>query len=190
MPFEFKKMEIPEVVLIEPRVFGDSRGFFMEAYKQSDFAENGIPDQVVQDNHSHSSKGTLRGLHYQMDPGAQGKLVNVIRGEIFDVAVDIRRSSPTYGKWVGISLSSENHRMLFVPVGFAHGFLVLSEEADVVYKVLGGEYAPELERGIIWNDPGLGIEWPLEHPTLSERDCALPILAEAEHNFVYQGIGE
>lgn len=187
MPFNFVSMEIPEVINVEPRVFGDSRGFFMESYKNSEFQSNGIFGPFVQDNHSHSIRGTLRGLHYQKHPMAQGKLVQVINGEIFDVAVDIRKGSPTYGRSVGLKLSSENHQMLFVPVGFAHGFLVLSEEADVVYKVSGGEYAPELEGGIIWNDPDIGIQWPLENPVLSEKDRVLPLLQYADHNFGYEG---
>ena len=183
MPFQFQKLEIPEVILVEPRVFPDHRGFFMETYKRSDFAAGGIPDLFVQDNHSHSRKGTLRGLHYQKQPQAQGKLVMAIQGEIFDVAVDIRRGSNTYGHWVGEVLSADNHRMLWVPVGFAHGFCVLSDEANVVYKVAGGEYSPDLERGIIWNDPDIGIRWPSVSPLLEEKDALLPRLREADHNF-------
>ena len=188
MPFQFQRLELPEVVLVEPRVFQDQRGFFMETYKRSDFRANSIPAWFVQDNYSHSVKGSLRGLHYQKRPQAQGKLMMVIQGEIFDVAVDIRRDSPTYGRWVGEVLSSTNHRMLWVPVGFAHGFYVLSDEADVVYKVTGGEYAPDLERGIIWNDPEIGIRWPVENPFLSQKDADLPRLKEADHNFVYEGV--
>ena len=187
MPFQFTRLDVPEVILVEPRVFQDDRGFFMESYKRSDFESNGIAEQFVQDNYSHSVKGVLRGLHYQRQPRAQGKLVMAIRGEISDVAVDIRRGSSTYGRWVSAVLSSENHRMLYVPAGFAHGFCVLSDEADVVYKVAGGEYAPELEGGIIWSDPEIGIEWPVTEPILSEQDACLPPLSDAEHNFVYQG---
>ena len=187
MPFQFKRLQIPDVVLVDPRVFPDRRGFFMETYKRSDFEANGIPDQFVQDNYSHSAKGTLRGLHYQKLPQAQGKLVMVIHGEIFDVAVDIRQGSPTFGRWVGETLSSTNHRMLWVPPGFAHGFCVLSDEADVVYKVTGGEYAPDLERGIIWNDPEIAIRWPVDRPFLSEKDAVLPPLKEADHSFVHEG---
>ena len=175
-------------LLVEPRVFPDQRGFIMETYKRSDFEANGIPDQFVQDNYSHSIKGTLRGLHYQKLPRAQGKRVLVIQGEIFDVAVDIRNGSPIYGHWVGEALSSTNHQMLWIPVGFAHGFCVLSQEADVVYKVTGGEYAPDLERGIIWNDQEIGICWPVATPFLSEKDAILPPLKEADHNFVYEGV--
>lgn len=190
MPFQFKKLEIPEVILVEPRVFSDPRGFFMETYKRSEFAANGLPDLFVQDNHSHSTKGTLRGLHYQKLPQAQGKLVMAVQGEIFDVVVDIRRGSPHYGHWVGEVLSATNHWMLWVPAGFAHGFCVLSEEASVVYKVTGGEYNPESERGVIWNDPDIGIRWPLVTPLISEKDALLPTLKEADHNFVHQEAGQ
>jgi dTDP-4-dehydrorhamnose 3,5-epimerase len=164
-------------------VFEDERGFFTETYKYSVFASFGIRERFVQDNYSKSVKGVLRGLHYQKHPKAQGKLVMVIRGEIFDVAVDIRKGSPTCGKWVGLVLSSEDHRMLYVPAGFAHGFCALSDEAGVVYKVTGGEYAPELERGIVWNDPDLGITWPVKHPLISRKDAALPRLQEADNDF-------
>jgi dTDP-4-dehydrorhamnose 3,5-epimerase len=187
MPFQFKMMEIPEVIIVEPRVFKDDRGFFTETYRCSDFRANGISEDFVQDNYSHSVKRVLRGLHYQKHPKAQGKLVMVISGEIFDVAVDIRKGSPTYGKWVGTVLSSGNHQMLYVPVGFAHGFCVLSNEADVVYKVTGGEYAPEMEVGVVWNDPEVGIRWPVQSPILSPKDAQLPRLQEADNNFVYQG---
>ncbi|MCD6155401.1 MAG: dTDP-4-dehydrorhamnose 3,5-epimerase, partial [Candidatus Verstraetearchaeota archaeon] len=178
MPFQFKRLEIPEVILIEPKVFQDERGFFMETYKYSDFAAFGIAERFVQDNHSRSVKGVLRGLHYQNPPHAQGKLIRVVVGEIFDVAVDIRKGSPTYGKWVGVKLSAENRRMLYIPPGFAHGFCVLSDVAEVVYKVTA-EYAPECEAGIIWNDPGIGIEWPIKHPIISSKDAQWPTLREA-----------
>lgn len=186
MPFSFQRLEIPEVVLIEPKVFQDGRGFFMETYKFSDFAAFGIAERFVQDNHSRSKKSVIRGLHYQNPPKAQGKLVRAVVGEIFDVAVDIRRGSPTYGKWVGEKLSSENKRMLYTPPGFAHGFCVLSAEAEVVYKVTE-EYAPEHEAGIIWNDPDIGISWPIANPIISEKDAALPCLKEAENRFIYNG---
>lgn len=186
MPFTYKRLDIPEVILVEPKVFPDERGFFMETYKYSEFEANGIPQRFVQDNFSHSVRGVLRGLHYQKAPAAQGKLVMAVRGEIFDVAVDIRKGSPTYGRWVGVRLSSENRRMLWVPEGFAHGFVVLSEEADVMYKVTS-EYAPELDRGIRWNDPEIGIDWPVKNPILSPKDNAQPFLAEADNNFVYEG---
>ena len=184
MPFTFKRLEIPDVILIEPRVFQDVRGFFMETYKYSDFAAFGIAERFVQDNHSRSVKGVLRGLHYQNPPHAQGKLIRVVVGEVFDVAVDIRKGSPTYGKWVGVKLSAENRRMLYIPPGFAHGFCVLSDVAEVVYKVTA-EYAPECEAGIIWNDPGIGIEWPIKHPIISSKDAQWPTLREAVNGFNY-----
>lgn len=187
MPFSFQPLEIPDVILVETKAFPDDRGFFMETYKRSEFEQNGIPWDFVQDNYSHSSpRGVLRGLHYQKDPKAQGKLVLAIRGEIFDVAVDVRRGSPTYGEWVGIELSDENHRMLYVPAGFAHGFLVLSPEADVVYRATA-EYAPEVDRGIAWNDPELAITWPIDDPLLSPRDQALPLFKDADNNFEFVG---
>ena len=177
MPFKFKHLTIPDVILIEPTVFPDERGFFMESYKYSEFAAFGISEAFVQDNHSRSTKGVLRGLHYQKPPKVQGKLVRVVVGEIFDVGVDIRKGSPTYGKWVGERLSAENKRMLYIPPGFAHGFCVLSEVAEVLYKATE-EYAPEYDAGIRWNDPDIGIEWPIEHPILSEKDAGLPFLRE------------
>jgi dTDP-4-dehydrorhamnose 3,5-epimerase len=187
MPFRFERLEIPEVVLVEPKAFDDGRGFFMETYKRSEFEANGIHDAFVQDNYSHSVCGVLRGLHYQKQPKAQGKLVSVIRGEIFDVAVDIRKGSPTYGRWVGVYLSSRNHRMLYVPVGFAHGFCVFSEQADVIYKVTA-EYSSELEGGIRWNDPELGIGWPVQNPILSAADAGLRVLQETGSPFEYRKI--
>lgn len=182
MPFEFRRLEVPDLVLIEPRVYPDQRGWFYESYKRSEFERFGIGAQFVQDNHSRSARQVLRGLHYQNPPRAQGKLVRVVVGEIFDVAVDIRRTSPTYKRWVGVRLSAQNRRMLYIPPGFAHGFLVLSDVAEVLYKTTE-EYAPELERGIVWNDPEVGIEWPAAHPLLSERDAALPPLADADNRF-------
>ena len=180
MPFEFIKTEIKDVILIKLKVFGDSRGFFMETYKKSDFERAGIDTDFVQDNHSKSTKGVLRGLHFQKEPFAQGKLVRCIRGKIFDVAVDMRRDSSTFGKWVGFELSEDNKLMLWIPKGFAHGFLTLSEEAEVIYKVSGGEYAPDYEAGIRWNDPDIGIKWPLDgEPILSEKDKKAPLLREA-----------
>ena len=177
MPFNFKNGNLSGLVIIEPRVFEDERGFFMEVFKRSDFNAAGIPD-FVQENHSHSSKGTLRGLHFQRAPRAQGKLVRVLVGEVFDVAVDIRRGSPSYGRWQGVSLSEENRRMLYIPPGYAHGFCVLSDVAELMY-LTSAEYARELEGGIIWNDPDLGIEWPVTNPFLSERDLTWPRLREA-----------
>ncbi|HEX2714070.1 MAG TPA: dTDP-4-dehydrorhamnose 3,5-epimerase [Candidatus Acidoferrales bacterium] len=184
MPFLFTQLEIPDVLLVAPKVFLDARGFFAELYKRSDFERNGVSYTFVQDNYSHSTRGVLRGLHYQMAPMAQGKLVSVIRGEIFDVAVDIRRGSPTFGRWVAATLSDRNHQLLFVPGGFAHGFCVVSDEADVVYKVTA-EYAPECDRGIRWDDPDIGIGWPLPTPVLSEKDASLPWLRDADNNFSY-----
>jgi dTDP-4-dehydrorhamnose 3,5-epimerase len=175
MPFTFKSLEIPQVILIEAQVFPDERGFFIETYKRSEFVANGITENFVQDNHSRSTRGVLRGLHFQKAPHAQGKLVRAVRGEIFDVAVDIRPESSSFGRWVGEILSEENHRLLYIPPGFAHGFLVLSDVADVSYKVTA-EYAPQSDSGIIWNDPDVGIQWPTENPLLSPKDLALPRL--------------
>lgn len=184
MPFHFQPLAIPEVILVEPQRFGDTRGFFMETYQYETFAANGIALRFVQDNHSRSAQGVLRGLHYQKDPVAQGKLLKAVVGEIFDVAVDIRRGSPTFGQWVGEILSAENGRLLYVPPGFAHGFCVLSETADLIYKTTD-YYHPESEKGIIWNDPQIGVEWPIANPLLSTRDQTQPSLAEADFNFQY-----
>jgi dTDP-4-dehydrorhamnose 3,5-epimerase len=160
---------LPGVLLIEPRVFGDSRGFFLETFSTQRYAEADITDPFVQDNWSHSCRGTLRGLHFQIQH-PQGKLVHVMQGEIFDVAVDVRQDSPTFGKWVGVTLSAENKRQLWIPPGFAHGFTVLSETADFVYKCTD-IYAPEHERTLLWNDESIGVEWPLDtDPILSEKD--------------------
>lgn len=167
------------VLILEPKVFGDERGFFMESYNRQRFAELGLPTDFVQDNHSRSARGVLRGLHYQIQR-PQGKLVRVVRGAVYDVAVDLRRSSPAFGCWVGVELSEENRRMLWIPPGFAHGFLVLSEYADFLYKTTDF-YAPEHERCIAWNDPAIGIAWPLEgEPVLSAKDRAGEALARAE----------
>ncbi len=186
MPFAFKSLDIPEVVLIEPKVFEDERGFFMETYKMPDFVTAGIKANFVQDNHSRSTKGILRGLHYQNPPFAQGKLVRVVKGEIFDVAVDIRTGSPTWGKWIGVILSEENKNSLYVPETFAHGFCVLSEVAEVIYKTTN-VYSAEAEAGIIWNDEDLNIEWPVKKPILSEKDQSLPSLKNADIRFYYKG---
>lgn len=173
---------IPDVKVIEPTVFGDRRGFFLESFRQQWFADEvDATAQFVQDNHSRSSQWILRGLHYQIQQ-AQGKLVRAVAGEIFDVAVDIRRQSPTFGQWVGETLSADNKRQLWVPAGFAHGFLVLSESAEVLYKTTD-YYAPQYERAILWNDPKLGIEWPLPagtDPVLSGKDAAASSFADAE----------
>jgi dTDP-4-dehydrorhamnose 3,5-epimerase len=179
----FKKLSIPEVILIEPKIFSDKRGFFFENFKEEDFILNGIT-KLIQDNISHSTLGVIRGLHYQKNPKAQAKLVTAITGKIFDVAVDIRKNSPTYGKWVGEILSNENHRSLYIPEGFAHGFSVLSKEADVFYKV-SNEYSQENEGGIKWNDPTINISWAIEQPIISEKDNLLPLLEKIDNNFRY-----
>lgn len=164
------KTDIPDVLIFEPKVFGDERGFFFESFSQKIFEEAiGRKVEFVQDNHSKSAKGVLRGLHYQLEPYAQGKLVRCIVGEVFDVAVDIRKSSPTFGKWVGVHLTAENKRQLWIPEGFAHGFIVLSDKAEFVYKSTN-YYAPNYEGGIIWNDPKLDIKWPDINVILSEKD--------------------
>lgn len=186
MPFSFKSLAIPEVILVEPKTFEDDRGFFMETYKKPDFVASGIKWDFVQDNHSRSTKGVLRGLHYQNPPFAQGKLVRAVRGEIFDVAVDVRKGSPAYGKWVGAILSEENKNMLYVPEGFAHGFCVLSDIAEVMYKTTN-VYSAQSEAGIIWNDKELNIKWPLKEPELSEKDKRWPALDEADNKFYYEG---
>lgn len=182
MPFTFTPLNIPDVIRIEPRVFADPRGYFLETYKYSDFAAHGIGEAFVQDNHSRSTRGVLRGLHFQHPPKAQGKLVRAVRGVIFDVAADIRSGSPTFGRWVGEILSDENQRMLYIPPGFAHGFVVLSDIADVTYKVTA-EYAPDYDSGIIWHDPTLAIQWPVAAPLISAKDAALPPLIEADNPF-------
>ena len=183
MTFKFKRLEIPDLILVEAQAFSDQRGFFIESFKESVFSNNGIKTRFVQDNFSHSVKGVLRGLHYQKDPKAQAKLVMATSGEIFDVAVDIRKGSPTYGKWVGQILSSQNHRLLYVPEGFAHGFCVQSDTADVLYKV-SSEYSQEHEQGIIWNDPEIDIKWPIDNPIMIPKDLQLPPLKDADNNFV------
>lgn len=169
---------IPGVLILEPKRFGDERGFFLESFNQRAFNEaTGLDVQFVQDNHSRSAKGVLRGLHYQLPPHAQGKLVRVVRGSVFDVAVDIRRDSPTFGQWVGVELSEDNHRQLWIPPGLAHGFLVTSESADFLYKTTD-YYAPAAERGLRWDDPTVGIAWPLDGVQLiiAERDRQAPLL--------------
>ena len=170
MPFELERLQIPDVVLVKPKVFGDNRGFFMETYKKSEFIKNGITDEFVQDNHSKSGAKVLRGLHYQEPPYGQAKLVRCPRGRIYDVAVDIRPNSKTFGKYVKVELSEENKFMLYIPDGFAHGFVVLSDEAELLYKT-SGEYAPQADRGIIWNDNDINIDWNIDfEPILSEKD--------------------
>lgn len=166
-----------DLLLIEPTVHHDRRGFFLERYNREDYRKHSIDIEFIQDNHSHSTKHVLRGLHYQLPPFAQDKLVHVVRGEVFDVSVDLRKESPTFGKWQGFVLSEENMRMLLVPRGFAHGFVVLSERADFVYKV-SNVYSGEHERGIRWNDQDIGIDWPVDQPILSEKDGELPLMKE------------
>ncbi|MDZ4098953.1 MAG: dTDP-4-dehydrorhamnose 3,5-epimerase [Methylophilaceae bacterium] len=171
---------IPDVLIIEPKVYGDARGFFYESFNQKEFQKaTGLDVQFVQDNHSRSAKGVLRGLHYQIQQ-PQGKLVRVVKGAVFDVAVDLRKSSPTFGRWVGAELSEENAKQMWIPEGFAHGFLVLSESADFLYKTTD-YYAPEYERSIVWNDPDIGIEWPeVASPSLSEKDKKAKSFKQAE----------
>jgi dTDP-4-dehydrorhamnose 3,5-epimerase len=178
---QFERTAIPDVILIQPRVYGDERGFFMETFRADEFAAYGITAGFVQDNHSGSQRGILRGLHYQVRQ-PQGKLVRVVCGDIYDVAVDLRRSSPTFGHWVGAVLSSQNKKQIWIPTGFAHGFYVLSEEAEVVYKTTE-YYAPLYERSLFWNDPSLKIEWPLidgKPPILSDKDAHAKLISEAE----------
>ena len=180
MPYTVTKTAIPEVLVLEPKVFGDARGFFFESFNARDFAEGtGLDVSFVQDNHSKSAKGVLRGLHYQIQH-PQGKLVRVVQGEVFDVVVDLRRSSPTFGRWSGVHLSAENHRQLWVPPGFAHGFVVLSDSAEFLYKTTDYWY-PEHERSLLWNDAEIGIDWPIDfEPQLAAKDQAGKALDEAD----------
>ena len=181
MPFEFQPLPIAGPILVKPQVFGDDRGFFLETYKQSAFEAAGIPGPFVQDNQSRSARGVLRGIHYQVPPHAQGKLVWVTEGAVWDVCADLRRSSPTFGQWSGVHLRAEEHTMLYLPPGFGHGFVVLSDTADFLYKCTA-EYSPAAERGVRWDDPDLAIDWPLEglDVTVSTKDAALPLLADVE----------
>jgi dTDP-4-dehydrorhamnose 3,5-epimerase len=180
MPYTVTATDIPDVLILEPKVFGDARGFFFESFNARDFAQvTGLNVDFVQDNHSKSAKGVLRGLHYQIQH-PQGKLVRVVQGEVFDVAVDLRRSSATFGRWVGVHLSAENHRQLWVPPGFAHGFVVTSDSAEFLYKTTDYWY-PEHERSLLWSDPAVGIQWPLDTaPLLAAKDAAGRLLAEAD----------
>lgn len=178
MPFDFERQRIKDVILVKPKVFGDNRGYFMETYKKSDFAANGIDVDFNQDNQSMSMAHVLRGLHYQEEPYGQAKLVRCNKGRIYDVAVDIRKNSETFGQYVKVELSEENKHMLFIPKGFAHGFVVLSEVAELIYKA-SGEYAPQADRGILWNDKDIDIDWEIDfEPILSEKDKIQPTLAE------------
>ena len=179
--FKFKKTNLEDVYVIEPEVFGDQRGFFMETYNKEEFKKHGINVDFVQDNHSKSKKGVLRGLHFQKKC-PQGKLVRVIKGGVYDVAIDLRKSSKTFGKWFGVELSAENKKMFWVPKGFAHGFVTLEDDTEFVYKC-DQFYHPEDEGGLIWNDPGLKIDWPIENPTLSEKDQDFPTLKKLNFFF-------
>jgi len=183
MPYTVTLTNLQDVLILEPKVFGDARGFFYESYNARDFAAaTGLQVEFVQDNHSQSAKGVLRGLHYQIQH-AQGKLVRVVRGEVFDVAVDLRKSSATFGQWAGVHLSADNAKQLWIPPGFAHGFLVLSESAEFLYKTTD-YWHPSHERSLLWNDPALGIEWPLpaglDAPVLAAKDAAAVMLSQAE----------
>ncbi len=180
MPFEFKDTPLEELKLIQPRVFTDERGFFIETYKKSEFISAGIPEEFTQDNHSFSSKGVLRGIHFQTEPHAQGKLIRIIKGAVWDVAVDLRRGSLTFGKWFGLELNEENHTMLYIPPGFGHGFLTLKDNTHFLYKCTT-EYEPASDGGVRWDDPDLAIEWPFDpgqKPLVSEKDAVLPYLKE------------
>jgi dTDP-4-dehydrorhamnose 3,5-epimerase len=181
MAFKISATALPEVVIIEPEIFGDARGLFYESFNSCAFSEHVKADVAfVQDNHSHSARGVLRGLHYQIEH-AQGKLVRVVEGEVFDVAVDIRKNSPRFGRWAGVRLSAENRRQMWVPAGFAHGFVVLSESAQCLYKTTD-YWHPEHQRCIAWNDPDIGIQWPVDfEPVLSANDANAPSLADADH---------
>lgn len=185
MSFHFEPLSIPDVIRITPARHGDSRGFFSETYRASAFADAGIRDVFSQDNHARSARGVLRGLHYQAPPKAQAKLVRVVRGKVFDVAVDLRVGSPTFGKWAGGALSGEDGVILYIPEGFAHGYVCLSARVDLVYKV-SNEFDAALDRGIAWDDPAIGIPWPVENPALSKRDLSLPGLDPATSPFQYE----
>ncbi|MGA8303730.1 MAG: dTDP-4-dehydrorhamnose 3,5-epimerase [Thermoplasmata archaeon] len=185
MPFVFEPQEIPAVVLITPRAFADSRGYFVETYKRSEFQRAGIPSEFYQDNCSASKKGVVRGLHYQLDPAAQGKLLRALSGSVWEVAVDIRRGSPTFGRWTGAVLSAENRKMLWIPPGFAAGMVSLEDDSQLAYKTTE-EYSQPHERGIRWSDPTINIRWPVDvsYAIVSDKDQAHPLLKDAEINFV------
>ena len=177
MPFTFTSLSIPGVTLVEPKTFFDERGYFFESFKSSDFQKAGLPTLFVQDNFSFSKKGVIRGLHYQQSPKAQGKLISVIKGRAWDVAVDIRQDSETFLKWVALELDDQNHAMLYIPPGFAHGFLALSDEVLLLYKCTN-EYDPQADRGIRWDDPDIVIQWPIKKPILSVKDRQLPYVQD------------
>lgn len=185
MTLKVSQTPLPGVLVIEPRVFRDDRGYFFETFRDDRYAELGVPTRFVQDNFSHSLRGTLRGLHFQ-EPNGQGKLVQVLRGSVFDVAVDIRRGSPTFGRWFGMELSDRDAKQLWIPAGFAHGFCVTSDSADFFYKCTA-LYSPDDERSIAWNDPAIGITWPVSEPLLSKKDAAAPLLAAAPRLPEYRG---
>ncbi|MCL1972010.1 MAG: dTDP-4-dehydrorhamnose 3,5-epimerase [Endomicrobia bacterium] len=182
MPFTFKKLDIPDVIVIEPKKFEDERGFFSELFQELSFKEGGIDRQIKQINISKSSKGVLRGLHYQLNPYSQGKIIRVVSGKIFDVAVDIRKNSQYFGKWVGVELDSKNLNMVFIPEGFAHGFEVLSETAEFEYFCTS-VYNSKYERGILYSDPDLNIKWNTKEPVVSQKDSIFPLFKDAEYNF-------
>lgn len=180
MPFSFAPLDIPDVILAKPKVFPDARGFFFETFKASDFESANLPTHFIQDNFSFSKKDVIRGLHYQKHPKSQGKLVSVLKGSVWDVAVDIRQESPTFLKWVAVELNDRNHNMLYIPPGFAHGFIALTEDVHLLYKCTN-EYDPQADAGIHWNDPELAIPWPVsDHPIVSAKDAALPFLQQTE----------
>lgn len=183
MGFKFEPLKIPGLILISSDCYSDDRGFFQESYRRDAFRKVDIPD-FVQDNRARSCLNVLRGLHYQLNPSAQGKLVQCVHGCVFDVAVDIRVGSPTYGNWFGVELSAENHQMIYVPEGFAHGYCALTPGAEVMYKTTR-YWSPQHERAIRWNDPQIGVQWPVSTPIISEKDLAAPFLASADINFVY-----
>lgn len=176
MPFEFKRLEIPDLVLIKPRIFEDDRGSFAETYKKDDFEKFGITGEFVQDNCSRSRCGVIRGLHFQREPYAQAKIVRCTKGVVYDVAVDLRKDSPTFSRYLGLILSEDNHYQLYVPRGYAHGFLALTDIAEVAYKV-DNPYSPEFEGGLIWNDPDVDLPWPVDDPILTKKDCNWPNLS-------------
>lgn len=183
MPYTFTPYQLPGLLLVEGKSFPDERGYFMESYRACDFTGSPIPP-LIQDNLSRTRRGFLRGLHYQKKPSAIGKLIRCLRGRIWDVAVDIRKGSPTYGKWAAVELSDEGNRMFWVPEGFAHGFLALSEEADVQYKV-SGYWVPADDRGVLWNDPALAVAWPMKDVRVAAKDAQHPPLARADNNFLW-----
>ncbi|MCK5083938.1 MAG: dTDP-4-dehydrorhamnose 3,5-epimerase [Candidatus Omnitrophica bacterium] len=189
MPFKFKKLEIPGLVLVEPEIYGDDRGYFLELYRKNEFEKAGITKPFVQVDHSKSKKNVVRGLHYQKDPMAQAKMVDVIEGSIFDVVVDIRKGSPSFGKWLGVILGGAQRQLLYIPEGFAHGFCVVSETAHIIYYCTQ-IYMPEYQRGILWNDPEMSISWPVEDPVLSDKDKKMPPLSQADNTFVFKTFGE